>query len=97
MYTGLTRRIDNLGRIVIPKEIRKSLNISEGDNLEIGVDGKEITLRKYYPYDSVDNYIYDFTCYMRIASERAGLSVDNIQTLERSLDSIREIWLRSFP
>ena len=47
MSTGIVRRIDELGRIVIPKEIRKSLRIKNGDNLEIIVDGENITLRKY--------------------------------------------------
>ena len=45
--TGVVRRIDDLGRIVIPKEIRKSLRIKNGDNLEILVDGENITLKKY--------------------------------------------------
>jgi len=45
--TGIIRRIDELGRIVIPKEIRKNLRIKNGDNLEILVDGENITLRKY--------------------------------------------------
>lgn len=97
MYTGLTRKIDNLGRIVIPKEIRTSLNINDGDSLEIGTEGVEITLRKYYPYDSVDRYVDDFACYMRIAFAQAGLSADNIQALEQTLDNIRDIWLQSFP
>jgi AbrB family looped-hinge helix DNA binding protein len=97
MYTGLTRRIDNLGRIVIPKEIRKSLNISEGDNLEIGVDGKEITLRKYYPYDSVDNYIYDFACYMRAASKQAEIPPEQVEQLEQAIDDIRTVWCNNFP
>ena len=47
MTTGIIRRIDELGRIVIPKEIRKNLRIKNGDNLEILVDGENITLRKY--------------------------------------------------
>ena len=47
MTTGIVRRIDELGRIVIPKEIRKSLRIKNGDNLEILVDGENINLRKY--------------------------------------------------
>ena len=45
--TGVIRRIDELGRIVIPKEIRKSLRIKNGDNLEILVEGDNVTLRKY--------------------------------------------------
>ena len=47
MSTGIVRRIDELGRIVIPKEIRKNLRINNGDNLEIVVDGENITLKKY--------------------------------------------------
>ena len=47
MSTGIIRRIDELGRIVIPKEIRKNLRIKNGDNLEILVNGDDITLRKY--------------------------------------------------
>ncbi len=47
MSTGIVRRIDELGRIVIPKEIRKNLRIKNGDNLEILVDGENINLRKY--------------------------------------------------
>lgn len=46
--TGIVRRIDDLGRIVIPREIRRSLGIREGDALEIFVDGKDtLCLRKY--------------------------------------------------
>ena len=44
--TGIIRRIDELGRIVIPKEIRKNLRIKNGDNLEILVEGENITLKK---------------------------------------------------
>lgn len=45
--TGVVRRIDDLGRIVIPKEIRKSLGVHEGDPFEIMLDGKRIVLERY--------------------------------------------------
>lgn len=45
--TGVVRRIDDLGRIVIPKEIRKNLKIRDGESLEIFVDNEEITLKKF--------------------------------------------------
>ena len=46
--TGIIRRIDDLGRIVIPKEIRKNLRLKNGENLEIFIDENEnIILRKY--------------------------------------------------
>ena len=45
---GIVRRIDDLGRVAIPKEIRRSANIREGDALEISVDDKgNIYLHKY--------------------------------------------------
>lgn len=46
--TGIFRRIDELGRIVIPKEIRRMLSIKDGENLEILVDGETIILKKYH-------------------------------------------------
>ena len=48
--TGIVRRIDDLGRVVIPKEIRKTLRIREGDSLEIYTENAgEIILKKYSP------------------------------------------------
>lgn len=47
--TGITRRVDDLGRVVIPKELRKTFYIAEGDPLEIYVDGDQIILKKYEP------------------------------------------------
>ena len=45
--TGMKRKIDELGRIVIPKEIRKSLKLNMGDSLEIYIEDNKISLRKY--------------------------------------------------
>lgn len=45
--TGILRRIDELGRVVIPKEIRRSMRMREGDALEIFVDNGFLCLRKY--------------------------------------------------
>jgi transcriptional pleiotropic regulator of transition state genes len=45
--TGIVRKVDDLGRVVIPKETRKISGISEGTPLEIFIDGDKIVLRKY--------------------------------------------------
>ncbi len=45
--TGIVRRVDELGRIVLPIEMRRTLNIGEKDSLEIYVEGDSIILRKY--------------------------------------------------
>ena len=47
--TGIVRNVDELGRIVIPKEIRKKFNIEIKDPIEIYVDGSSIVLKKYLP------------------------------------------------
>jgi len=47
--TGIVRKVDPLGRIVIPKELRKTMDIKETDPLEIFVDQDRIILRKYEP------------------------------------------------
>ena len=47
--TGIVRRVDEVGRIVLPMEIRKSLNIDTRDPVEIFVDSNQIILRKYEP------------------------------------------------
>jgi transcriptional pleiotropic regulator of transition state genes len=44
--TGVVRKIDELGRIVLPSELRKVFNIREGDELEISVDGEKVILQK---------------------------------------------------
>ena len=43
-----TRRIDDLGRIVIPKEIRLRLNISEGDALDLNLEGRTVVIKQHY-------------------------------------------------
>lgn len=55
--TGIVRRIDDLGRVVIPKEIRRTLRIQDGESLEIytGVTG-EIILKKYSPMEAIEDY-----------------------------------------
>lgn len=47
--TGIIRKVDELGRIVLPIELRRTLGIEEKDRIEIFVDGESIILRKYQP------------------------------------------------
>lgn len=46
--TGVVRRVDDLGRIVIPKEIRRAIHIKDGTSMEIFVSEEGIMLKKYY-------------------------------------------------
>lgn len=54
--TGVVRRIDDLGRIVIPKEIRRNLRIRDGESLEIFVDNNNIVLKKFSIMRNIDVY-----------------------------------------
>ena len=59
--TGIVRRIDDLGRVVIPKEIRRTLRIREGDPLEIFVDRDgEVILKKYSPIGELSDFAKEY-------------------------------------
>ncbi|MBQ4584224.1 MAG: AbrB/MazE/SpoVT family DNA-binding domain-containing protein [Bacilli bacterium] len=57
--TGVFRKIDDLGRIVIPKEIRKTMGIRDGENLEIIIDDDDIKLRKHSLVNNYQGFIND--------------------------------------
>lgn len=59
--TGVVRRIDDLGRVVIPKEIRRTLRIKEGDPLEIFTDKEgEVILKKYSPIGELSEFAAEY-------------------------------------
>ncbi|SDJ72500.1 stage V sporulation T C-terminal domain-containing protein [Salimicrobium halophilum] len=71
--TGIVRRIDDLGRVVVPKEIRRTLRIREGDPLEIFVDREgEIILKKYSPILELEGIAKEYATSL---SEETGMTV----------------------
>lgn len=58
--TGVVRRIDDLGRIVIPKEIRRTFRIKNGESLEIFLENENIILKKYSSFDSLKNFYRNY-------------------------------------
>lgn len=71
--TGIVRRIDDLGRVVVPKEIRRTLRIREGDPLEIYTDREgEIILKKYSPMGDLSQFAGQ---YAKILAETTGYLV----------------------
>ena len=59
--SGIVRRVDELGRIVIPKEIRNKLRINSGQNLEIYINNDNIVLSKHSIINNIkENYLYQF-------------------------------------
>ena len=72
--TGIVRRIDELGRVVIPKEIRRTLRIREGDPLEIYTDKDgEVILKKYSPIGEISNFAKDYTIALATLGNDAGI------------------------
>lgn len=57
--TGIIRRVDDLGRIVIPKEIRRQLKITEGTPMELYSDGNKVIFQKYVPEADMANAVDD--------------------------------------
>ena len=78
--TGIVRRIDDLGRIVIPKEIRRSMRIREGDAMEIFLEDNRICLEKYVLSDEdlatrCQKYISDKGAYIKAINFIDGTTV----------------------
>ena len=75
--TGIVRRIDDLGRIVIPKEIRRTLRIREGDALEIFTDSQGgVIFRKYSPVGEMWEFAGQYADVLHRISGRAALVCD---------------------
>ena len=100
--TGIVRRIDDLGRIVIPKEIRRTLRIREGDPLEIYTDSDgEVIFKKYSPVGELSGFA---STYAEVLSKTSGLAtlisdrdhivaaagVSKREFLERRITSVAE-------
>ncbi|OPH51243.1 stage V sporulation protein T [Paenibacillus ferrarius] len=100
--TGIVRRIDDLGRVVIPKEIRRTLRIREGDPLEIFVDRDgEVILKKYSPIGELGDFakeyaesLFESTNHVALISDRDNIIAmaggSKKDYLEKSVGSIIE-------
>lgn len=93
MKSGIIRRVDDLGRILIPKEIRRTLQIREGDPLEISVEEGKIVIEPYIATGDyrtaikriVDNIKQDST-YTEDEKRRASFVVAQLESVIESLD-----------
>lgn len=80
--TGIVRRIDDLGRVVVPKEIRRTLRIKEGDPLEIFTDREgEIILKKYSPIGELGSFAKEYAEALASASGHGICITDRDQVI----------------
>ena len=89
--TGIVRRIDELGRVVIPKEIRRTLRIKEGDPLEIFTDRDELMLKKYSPIATLERFSGATARSLHDLSGRLSLITDTDEVLFAYGDGKREL------
>ena len=82
--TGITRRIDELGRIVIPKEIRKNLRIKDGDNLEIFISSEDLVLKKYSHLKKITDLSQELTDTLSNYLKKTVLITDNDTVISAS-------------
>ena len=91
--TGIVRRIDELGRVVIPKEIRRTLRIREGDPLEIYTDRDgEVILKKYSPIGEMSSFAKDYTESIFRSLGHIACIVDRDQVVAASGVNKKELW-----
>lgn len=86
---GIIRKIDDLGRVYIPKDIRKELKIAEGDPIEIFMDGENLVLKKYAEKD-------DFFEELRMVCQKyegkvASNLIEQVQTFIKKKEAKRRI------
>jgi AbrB family transcriptional regulator (stage V sporulation protein T) len=75
--TGMVRRIDELGRVVIPKEMRRTLRIREGDPLEIYTDKEQLIFKKYSPVSTINTYAEAVADGIEELTEKVCIVTDN--------------------
>ncbi len=89
--TGIVRRIDDLGRVVIPKEIRRTMRIREGDPLEIYTDiGGEVIFKKYSPIGEMSAFATQYAESLSAATDLTVLICDRDHCIAASGISKKE-------
>ena len=88
---GITRRIDELGRIVIPRGIRKVLQIRDGDPLEFFSENGNIIIRKYSPIESISSIAKSIAESISEFTEKPCVVVDSDQVVYVSDNKLKDL------
>lgn len=87
--TGMVRKLDKLGRIVVPMEIRRNLGISVGDPVEFYVDGQTIIVKKYDTTGSVEELVDRLEQEIRMKSHL--LTTKQVAALDEKIQELKAI------
>ena len=88
--TGIIRRVDDLGRIVIPKELRRSFDIRDGDPIEMYVTEDTIILKKYDRLQNTKDRIRNLRDHIMTAMQEGDLSPEIGKDLIEKVSAMRE-------
>lgn len=86
--TGIVRRVDDLGRVVIPKEIRRTLQIHEGDPLELFIEGRTICFVKYNKTINIKESLSDVKELLKEEGVKEHFSPEETKVIESVLSLI---------
>ena len=101
--TGIIRKIDELGRIVLPKELRKYLNINPGDDFQITIENEKIILEKYSRLSNIKTELIDivnifqnitnYKIYLIINNEISNLNNEQINNKIQNIIQERKLYI----
>ena len=92
--TGIVRRIDDLGRVVIPKELRRSMHIREGDPLELFVDGDFVCFKKYNTTELFAEALDDLADLLNTEELCSCLSKEDRDFVQSNIDFLKKKWAK---
>lgn len=88
---GIVRRIDDLGRLVIPKEMRQQLNIQYGDAVDINLDGTKITVKKVGTWKDINGHMEAIKDIL-VENDEDGNTQEAYHHLNIASDLIKELY-----
>ena len=84
--TGIVRKLDELGRITLPMELRRTLGVENKDSIEISVDENRIILEKYIPRDGCQCQV----CHSRIGKGERLVTLNGVTLCSACINQIKE-------
>lgn len=92
--TGIIRRIDDLGRVIIPKELRRTMHIREGDPLELFTDGDYVCFKKYNTTELFAEALDDLTDLIHTEELCSCLSKEDRDLVQHTIDFLKAKWAK---
>lgn len=92
--TGIVRRIDDLGRVVIPKEIRRTLHIKEGDPLELFLEGSTVCFKKYNTSDLFAEALDDLLELLKAHDMSECITEEDRVLVKSTVDYLKAKWAK---